>query len=102
MSQAGFLEHLLGLACALLRFLAVILRIYLRYCSPVTFSIHSTTLPSFFSCIAMCVMAVVGGRLRSGSPDFHSLNSFNDMSLYFCRQKHGHDTACARCISRQR
>src|SRR5688500_6330054 len=30
-----------------------------RYCSSLTFSIHSTALPSSFSWIAMCVIAVV-------------------------------------------
>src|SRR2546429_5259266 len=35
-------------------------RIYLRYCSSVTCSIQSTTLPSSASWMATCVMAVVG------------------------------------------
>src|SRR4051812_6161264 len=33
---------------------------HFRYCSSVTCSIQSTTLPSFFSWTAMCVIAVVG------------------------------------------
>ena len=33
---------------------------YLRYCSSLTFSIHSTALPSFSSWTARCVMEVVG------------------------------------------
>ena len=33
---------------------------HFRYCSSVTFSIHSTTLPLSCSWIAMCVMAVFG------------------------------------------
>src|SRR5436309_11989674 len=33
---------------------------HLRYCSSLTFSIHSTTLPSRRSWMAICVIAVVG------------------------------------------
>src|SRR5439155_3300825 len=47
--------------CSLLRFFeGDRRRIYLRYCSSVTCSIQSTTLPWSASWMAMCVMAVVG------------------------------------------
>ena len=43
-----------------LRLMGVRVRAQPRYCSSVTFSSHSTALPSFNSCIAMCDIAVVG------------------------------------------
>src|ERR1700687_6074090 len=39
---------------------AVTVSPHLRYCASLTFSIQSTTFPSRFSCMAMCVKAVVG------------------------------------------